>query len=416
MGTHSKPASMSALDILEKAKAATLKLLHYCESRDWAGIDPYDALNSRIFEALPVLDSRIPRLILSQALKRSVVNPRAVLLVTPAQNPKAAALFLMSLLKLTERGLIKGEALIEGLINILVHRRSPNYDEWCWGYSFPWQTRTLLVPRWTPNLVCTTFVANALLDAYEHSKNEKILEMAVSSARYVVRELYWNDGKDVAGFAYPLPSMRNNVHNGNLLGAAMLCRVSKYTGDQSLNRTALRVARFSASRQRQDGSWLYGESPTQNWIDNFHTGYNLCALREIGNYLGTTEFEQSVRLGFDFYKNHFFREDGAAKYYHDKTYPIDIHCVAQSMITLVALKDLDPGNVSLAQKVCQWAMGHMWDEEGFFYYRVLRAWTNRISYMRWSQAWMLLALSTLVCDSRVPDSRHLEFAGKEKST
>ena len=210
--------------------------------------------------------------------------------------------------------------------------------------------------------------------------------------------------------------MRNNVHNGNLLGAAMLCRVSKYTGNQSLRGPALKVARFSVSRQRQDGSWLYGESQTQNWIDNFHTGYNLCALREIGNYLGTTEFEQSVRLGFDFYKNHFFREDGAAKYYHDKTYPIDIHCVAQSMITLVALKDLDPGNVSLAQKVCQWAMDHMWDEEGFFYYRVLRAWTNRISYMRWSQAWMLLALSTLVCDSGDPDSRQLEFAGKEKST
>lgn len=401
--------------ISETAKAATLKLLHYCESRDWAGIDPYDALNSRIFEALPILDWRVPRLILSQALKRSVLNPRPALLIPPAQNPKAAALFLMSLLKLTERGLVEGEPLIQELLNILVQRRSPNNNEWCWGYSFPWQTRTLLVPRWTPNLVCTTFVANALLDAYEHSKNEKLLEMAASSARYIVRELYWTDGKDVAGFAYPLPSMRNNVHNGNFLGAAMLCRVAKHTGDQSLIEPALKVTRFSASRQRQDGSWLYGESPAQNWIDNFHTGYNLCALREIGNFLGTTEFEQSVRLGFDFYKNHFFREDGAAKYYHDKVYPIDIHCVAQSMITLVALKDLDVRNVSLAQKVFQWAMDHMWDREGFFYYRVLRAWTNRISYMRWSQAWMLLSLATLVCDVEIPYGRQLQLAGKEES-
>jgi len=37
-------------------------------------------------------------------------------------------------------------------------------------------------------------------------------------------------------------------------------------------------------------------------------------------------------------------------------------------------------------------MNHMWDERGFFYYRCLRLATIRTSYMRWTQAWMLLAL------------------------
>jgi len=46
-------------------------------------------------------------------------------------------------------------------------------------------------------------------------------------------------------------------------------------------------------------------------------------------------------------------------------------------------------------------MKHMWDERGFFYYRVLRLCTIRTSYMRWSQAWMLLALSTLLNEARV---------------
>jgi len=39
---------------------ATQKLLEYCEVNGWAGHDPYDALNSRLFEALPFLNSRIP--------------------------------------------------------------------------------------------------------------------------------------------------------------------------------------------------------------------------------------------------------------------------------------------------------------------------------------------------------------------
>ena len=38
-------------------------------------------------------------------------------------------------------------------------------------------------------------------------------------------------------------------------------------------------------------------------------------------------------------------------------------------------------------------------DQGFFYYRVLRFCTIRTSYMRWSQAWMLLAVSTLLCES-----------------
>jgi len=44
-------------------------------------------------------------------------------------------------------------------------------------------------------------------------------------------------------------------------------------------------------------------------------------------------------------------------------------------------------------------MDHMWDDRGFFYYRVLRLCTIRTSYMRWSQAWMLLALSTMLGES-----------------
>jgi hypothetical protein len=39
---------------------------------------------------------------------------------------------------------------------------------------------------------------------------------------------------------------------------------------------------------------------------------------------------------------------------------------------------------------------HMWDEQGYFYYQVLPYYKNKIPYMRWSQAWMLLAVSTLL--------------------
>ena len=224
------------------------------------------------------------------------------------------------------------------------------------------------------------------------------LIMAVSAAEYILNELYWSEGDD-AGFSYPQPGSRVQTHNANLLGAALLCRVFRATGDARFLGPALTVARRSASRQEPDGSWWYGEEPTQRWIDNFHTGYNLCALHAIGRYARTEEFSPSLRRGLAFYRQQFFCEDGAPRYFHDRTYPIDIHCVAQSIITLVELKDLDPDALRDAHAVLRWAMQHLWDPRGYFYYQMLRFYTIRTPYMRWSQAWMVLALSTLLEDS-----------------
>jgi hypothetical protein len=386
---------------LEDAKATALKLLAYCQANGWAGYDPYDALNSRVFTALPFLNSRLPRLVLTQALKRSPVNIRPLLLIPKTQNPKAIALFLTALLKLSELGVPSQEDLAGLMIESLIALRSQEAHYWCWGYSFPWQTRTIVVPRGAPNLVCTSFVASALLDAYEQRQESRCLSMAASAAEYIMNELYWTEGSSIAAFSYPLASLRGQIYNANFLGAALLCRVYKHTGEPKFLSPALRVARYTAAQQHEDGSWDYGEAPTQRWIDNFHTGYNLCALQSISECAETTEFDPCIRRGFEFYQTHFFREDGAARYFHNRTYPVDIHCVAQSIITLLTLRDLDSGNVRLAQSVFRWAMNHMWDERGFFYYRVHRLGTIRTSYMRWSQAWMLLAISTLLDESNV---------------
>jgi hypothetical protein len=383
-------------------EAQIRKLLAYCQANDWAGYDPYDAVNSRVFALLPFLNSRLPRLVLTQALKRSPINIRRLLLVPKTQNPKAIALFLSAFLKLSRIGVPKSGDLVETMIERLIALRSQGVPYWCWGYSFPWQTRSIVVPKGTPNLVCITFVGNALLDAYEQRGDARCLSMAASTAEYILDELYWTDGKSIAGFSYPLPHLRNQVPNANFLGAAFLCRAHKHTGEQKFIAPALRVARYAAAKQHADGSWNYGESQSQRWIDNFHTGYNLCALQTIGRYVETTEFESCLRRGFDFYRAYFFREDGAPRYFHDRTYPVDVHCVAQSIITLLALRNLDPSNIELARSVFQWALNHMWDERGFFYYRVLRFCTIRTSYMRWAQAWMLLAMSTLLCESGEP--------------
>ena len=376
------------------SRNALRKLLAYCRQNDWAGHDPYDALNSSLFDTFPLLDSRIPRLVMTQALKLSPVNLRNLLAIPKTQNPKALALFLMSFLRMSSEDLPDREDLIKEMMRMIAGKRSEGVSYSCWGYSFPWQTRTIVVPSGAPNLVCTTFVANALFDAYDCCRDPQCLNMALSAAEYILNELYWTEGS-AASFSYPLPSVRSEVHNANFLAAALLGRAYGRTSDKKFLLPALQVARCSAAKQQADGSWYYGEAASQCWIDNFHTGYNLCALRGLSSHAATTEFDAVIRRGFEFYRRHFFGADGSVRYFHDRTYPIDIHSVAQSIITLLTFKDVDSGNLPLAHSVLQWAVTHMWDDRGFFYYRVLKSHTNRISYMRWSQAWMLLAMVML---------------------
>lgn len=370
------------------------KLLAYCRKEDWAGYDPYDALNSRLFQALPFLDKKWCRLAITQALKRSPVNVRRLALVPKTQNPKTLALLIAAFLRLPLASLPGREELVQHMIRRLKSLRSPESSYWCWGYNFPWQGRKNLVPRWAANMVCTTFVADSLLDVFEKTQNSQALEMAVSAARYILDRLYWSD-REGAGFSYPVPSLRSEVHNANLLGAALFCRIYRHSREERFRWAAMSVARHSARRQLEDGAWYYGEALSQKWIDNFHTGYNLVALQTIGRELDISDFQKNIEDGFAFYRTRFFRDDSAPRYFHDRDYPIDIHCVAQSILTLVACESLAPDSHALAEAVFRWAMAHMWNDQGFFYYRVLRYGTIRTSYMRWSQAWMLFALSTL---------------------
>jgi len=54
----------------------------------------------------------------------------------------------------------------------------------------------------------------------------------------------------------PLPSLQTQVHNTNFLGAAVLYRANKYSGEKRFIAPALKVARYSAQKQRDGGSWV----------------------------------------------------------------------------------------------------------------------------------------------------------------
>jgi rhamnogalacturonyl hydrolase YesR len=182
------------------------------------------------------------------------------------------------------------------------------------------------------------------------------------------------------------------VFNASLLGSRLLARVYSYTKETFLIEEAKKSAAFSCGHQKTDGSWSYGTYGFHQWIDNFHTGYNLECLFDYMKYSGDYSFEENLSKGFDYYIQTFFTEEGIPKYYNNSVYPIDIHAPTQLVITLSKLNKFDEYK-GLMEKVLTWTIDYMQSDQGYFYYQINKYFTSKIPYMRWSQAWMFYAFS-----------------------
>lgn len=395
-----------------KAVEDSLGLLEkYCRLEEYKGWDPYDGLNSNVFKSLPVVKNvDVAKLAWIQLFKRNPVNLRRLFLVPKGHNPKGVALILSGYCNLlgyhgaTGNSVIGGENDIPGrikvLADLLISLRSTSKGDYAsWGYNFDWQARRLfLFPEGTPTVVVTSFCASALFDAYEATRREEYLSVALSSANFVLNDLQRTGKENGFLFSYSPLNGNNTVYNASLLGSKLLSRCYKYSKNDSYVAAARESIVACTAAQNDDGSWFYGELPVQQWIDSFHTGYNLEALVTYQELTGDNSFSEAIDKGFVFYLNKFFLPDGTPKYYHDRIYPVDIHSPAQLLVTLCRSGRIEEHR-PLAEKVLDWTVSKMQDKSGYFYYQKHRFYTNKISYMRWSNAFMFNAMSLYLLHS-----------------
>lgn len=384
---------------------AFTKLFAWCRTHNFAGHDPYDALNSRLFQATPLKHSRLARLAWTQVVKRSPVNLRGIAFVPGSRNAKGIALFALAALA-NYRRLKTSEAERESrdLLNDLRSMRLEGWSGAAWGYNFDWQSRVFFAPRGTPTVVATAFAARALIEAAHAFDDETYLKTARSACDFILEDLQRSEESptDVC-FSYS-PGTVNRIFNASLLAAETLAGVAAVTGEEELCQWAVRAARYVVNQQQENGSWVYGAAESQAWIDNFHTAYLLTSLARVIRQCPsaqTTEFNEALQLGYRFWRTGFFLADGWPKYYHDGLYPADAHAAATAIITFLELRGLDPDAMARAQKIAHWSVRNLRDERGFFYHQRRRFHTVRTPFMRWSQAWMLYALARLTEEEHV---------------
>lgn len=376
--------------------ALLTRLQAYIEAEGFKGYDPYDALNSPLLHLLS-FGSKYLRIAFIQALKKLPCNLRPLLGIKKDYNPKGLGLFLWGYAKLyaaTEAPHCLEQ--IDRLLDLLDILKSRGYSGNCWGYNFDWQSRAFFVPKGTPTVVNSAFIGHALLDTWQLIGKRRALDMALPIADFILKDLNRHEEDDTVCFSYT-PLDHYFVHNANLLGASILIRLFRETGDKTCRDTALASLNYSIKYQRGDGAWQYAENKGSRWIDSFHTGFNLQAIQYFLAAGLAGEYRPAFERGVQFYADNFFLADGTPKYYHDRVYPIDIHSPAQAV---VFFSGIGRAYQDLSDRIMNWMLANMQDKAGYFYFQKHRYYTNCIPYMRWSQAWAVHALTEYIINQK----------------
>ncbi len=371
-----------------------VSLRMWVKTEEFIGWDPYDALKSPLLRFLS-FRSKLLSILWVQLLKSSPVNLRPLLGIEKARNPKGQGLLLAAYLRLYRKEPAEEMlGIVDNLSSWLETNVVQGYAGACWGFNFDWPNRSFFAPAGTPTVVNTAVIAGAFLDGYELLGRRRWLEIARSACDFVMNDLNRHEDANGVCFSYT-PLDHRRVHNANVLGAELLERVAKHTSEPALEGLAERAVEFTVSRQRGDGSWVYGEDARDGWVDNYHTGMLLDALESYRKLSGVEGLDGPIQRGLDFYVRRLFLDGYIPKFTPARTFPIDIHCVAQAILTLFRFQHLDPSLEGRTLALVRWAQSNMLDAEGFFHFQVRRLYRIRTPYMRWGQAWMLRALAEL---------------------
>jgi hypothetical protein len=378
------------------------ELFAYCEAENFAGYDPFDGLNSRIFQASPLKYFSAARLAWLQMVKRSAKNLRPALRIEKGVNSKGIALFALAELsrfraEYKPQHAENAKNFLEKLLELKIRNpKSEIRNRTSWGYNFDWQSRAFFAPRGTPTIVPTAFAAQALLEGFALFHDEIYLETAREICVFITEDLnrIGETGSEVC-FSYT-PLDKSVIFNASLLAGECLASVGAISGNDEYLNLAAKTARYVIRRQKENGAWTYGAKLRHAWVDNFHTAYILLSLFRLQNLIPSLDCRETIEKGLNYWLENFFLGDGTPKYYDQETFPIDIHSASAAIAALCELSEADARCLPLAEKVAAWTIENMRDAAGFFYYQKRKHKIIKTSFIRWSNAWTAYALARLL--------------------
>ncbi|MGD8779520.1 MAG: hypothetical protein PVH88_11240 [Ignavibacteria bacterium] len=284
------------------------------------------------------------------------------------------------------------------LLEILEERRSPGYKHIAWGHPFEWG-QLPRYPKDTPFVCVTCPVTHGLLDYYKISGNSKSLEMCIDAANGLLNESGYDNISDDIISLYYSPLDKKYVYNSDIMAASFLYRLNQIHPKKEYIEFANKLINFVISGQNEDGSWIYADKRGEqriDTIDNRHTSFVLEAFQIINDIRKDNSLTDVIEKGKKYYLGNLF-EGPIPKWSPQKTYPIDIHDIANAIITLTKL-----GEIEKAEAVFDFALEKMFNGRDQFYYKLFAdGRVNKTVFIRWGQAWMYKAIAEYILKNEV---------------
>ena len=354
-------------------------LYHWFIDQEYAGYDPYQLNRFR-----RSVSKRIPKGRVSLLFLKKLTIPKALGLIIRGNA---------SLYRATGNSQYLSQN--ETIIQILLREKYDGYEYPAWGWPFSWTSGLgFKYPCGYPLSVVTAEIGHAFLDHYQIRPDPALKAICVGIADALTHEIGFEEFDDEKCCFYYTHLDRYFVINTNAYAASYLARLHSIYSKQEYLDLSLRACMFTISQQQKNGSWYYYAPPfleSNKTIDNRHTGFTIVAMLWANQYLKLNKIEDSIAKGWRFYEQNFVHEC-MPKYKLNNLFPIDMHDIAQLIITSV-----ECGNNQLSEKCAQWAIENMSDGRVEFYYRMYSdGKITKIPFFRWSQAWMYRALTLML--------------------
>ncbi len=378
------------------------ELIDYSEAEKFAGYDPYDVLNSKLLRN----STNYLSALLIQVQKRNPINIRPLLGIGKEYNPKAIGLLLKSCaLNYQRTGEKRYLDNADILFQWLAINNSKGYSGKCWGYNFNWSSPGSFLPAYTPSVVVTSFICDGIFEYYKLTGNPDAKEILTSAADYIDKDIQVVSFSDGIAFSYT-HIKKDCCYNASLLAAEILAKADFVNNSAIWTSRINRAIDFALSKQKADGEWYYSydlDSGAERRQIDFHQGFILVSLNNLYNLLKSErqDMKSAIEKGLLFYRDNQFNSKGRSFWRIPSKWPVDIHHQSQGIITFCKLKKFDQSYFSFAEKIAEYTIRNMRSDKGYFYFRKYPLITNKISYMRWAQAWMMLALSELLANEKL---------------
>jgi hypothetical protein len=387
----------------EDLKRVVQDAIRAAAQADFVGHDPYDIKAHRTL--IPLQRHSLTKFAFEILASNFPLFLRTLFQVRPAENNKCLGLLIRAFVRLYIKS---GDAnylrQAKELFDRLVANRSQQSSNLCWGYPFSWQTSEKLYPPNFPNIAATIQGGLAILTYWEATRLAEGPELLESVVSFILDDLQRSRQKGRLFLSYS-PADQYQVLNVNAQMMGFLAQVSRALGISSCDSLIAELLETIIAFQRPDGSWPYRVDEEPSFVDNYHTAILLENLRLVSENRGHEEGLHAFQKGLRFYKENLLADNAVPLLRTGLRLPIDIHSCAHGIILLKQANDDD------WRRILKWTLTEMY-EDGRFFYRVYRDPSlgrlsfkerlltlsvfrrkDRTFYMRWSQAWMLLALA-----------------------